>query len=211
MTGAMEPSSRTQPNPLGLVWIDSPYPLATIGLARVLEGELRVHVGREPPEETPSIVIFGIGGGEGLMEGIKRLQEQSPGALILVFGLYLDLALARDALRAGARGYLHAGMTPEQIVRAIKVATEGQMVAPRGLLEYLISNDVGTELNLLTARQREILTLVGEGLSNAQIARKLFLTESTIKQHLRAAYKVLGVKNRTEAARFFHNGDETTY
>jgi DNA-binding NarL/FixJ family response regulator len=210
MTKATEPGSRTQPNLLGLVWIDSPYPLATIGFARVLEGEMRVHVGREPPEETPSIVIFGVGGGEGLTEGLERLRGQCPGALILVFGPYLDLALARDALRAGARGYLHAGMPPEQIVRAIKVATEGQLVAPRQLLEYLLSSDVATELNVLSARQREILTLVGEGLSNAQIARKLFLTESTIKQHLRAVYKVLGVKNRTEAASYLHNGEQTT-
>ncbi len=53
----------------------------------------------------------------------------------------------------------------------------------------------------LWARQREILELVVEGLSNAEIAGRLYLSESTIKQHLRAAYKVLGVRNRTEAAK----------
>jgi DNA-binding NarL/FixJ family response regulator len=53
----------------------------------------------------------------------------------------------------------------------------------------------------LSARQREILELVVEGLSNAEIAGRLYLSESTIKQHLRAAYKVLGVHNRTEAAK----------
>ena len=49
--------------------------------------------------------------------------------------------------------------------------------------------------------------LVAEDLSNAEIAQRLFLTESTVKQHLRAAYKVLGVKNRTDAARLFRNLD----
>jgi DNA-binding CsgD family transcriptional regulator len=52
-------------------------------------------------------------------------------------------------------------------------------------------------------RKLEILRLVAKGLTNAQIAKRLFLSESTIKQYLRAAYKVLGVKNRTEAAQLF--------
>lgn len=53
----------------------------------------------------------------------------------------------------------------------------------------------------ISARQREILDFVVEGLTNSQIAKRLFLSESTIKQHLRAAYKLLGVKNYTEAAK----------
>jgi len=161
-----------------------------------------VHIGQDPPEgESPSVAIFGTSGVEGLLEGVKRLRKQSPDTLILVFGLYLDLAVARTALRAGARGYIHTGMQPKQIVRAVRVAKEGQIVAPRELLEYLISNEDIRGLDILSNRQREILELVGEGLTNAQIAKRLFLTESTIKEHLRAAFKVLGVSNRTEAAR----------
>jgi DNA-binding NarL/FixJ family response regulator len=57
------------------------------------------------------------------------------------------------------------------------------------------------DLTVLTSRQREIMGLVGEGLSNAQIAQRLFVTESTIKQHLRTAYKALNVRNRVQAAR----------
>jgi DNA-binding NarL/FixJ family response regulator len=52
----------------------------------------------------------------------------------------------------------------------------------------------------LTCRQREILELVGEGLTNAGIARRLFLAEGTVKQHLRAAYKLLNVRSRVQAA-----------
>jgi DNA-binding CsgD family transcriptional regulator len=58
---------------------------------------------------------------------------------------------------------------------------------------------------ILSSRQKEILGLVGEGLSNAQIAERLFLSESTIKQHLRAAHKVLGANNRTEAVRLIRS------
>jgi DNA-binding NarL/FixJ family response regulator len=64
-----------------------------------------------------------------------------------------------------------------------------------------LNEDVPANLGALSARQREILGYVVEGLSNAEIGRRLYLSESTIKQHLRAAYKLLGVSNRTEAAK----------
>jgi DNA-binding CsgD family transcriptional regulator len=62
--------------------------------------------------------------------------------------------------------------------------------------------------HLLSARQREILELVAEELPNAQIARRLFITESTVKQHLHKAYKILGVRNRREAAKFLGRKDQ---
>lgn len=191
-------SSRQQ----GLIWIDCPHPVAAVGLARIFEGEARVHVGRKAPaEEPPSFIILGPDAEEGLSDGVQRVREANPDAPILVFGLQLDMPLARSALQAGTRGFIYAGMEPDQVLRAVKVAARGEIVAPRQLVEYLVTNDELADLDILSYRQREILELVSEGLSNAQIAKQLFLTESTIKQHLRAAYKLLGVKNRTEAAR----------
>jgi DNA-binding NarL/FixJ family response regulator len=171
-----------------------------------LETDARVHVGRKPPGETPSVVVLGVGGTEGIVEGVERIRKETPGTFIVAFGLHLDLELARTALRAGARGFVHAGMTPDQIVRALSVAAKGQIVAPRQMLEYLIVNEQAADLDILSDRQREILQFVGDGMTNAQIAKRLFLTESTVKQHLRAAYKILGVSNRTEAARLLRSG-----
>jgi DNA-binding NarL/FixJ family response regulator len=71
--------------------------------------------------------------------------------LILVFGLHLDLAVAQEALHAGARGFIHAGMKPKQIVRAVTVALEGEIVAPRQLLGYLVSNGDVKDLGILSA------------------------------------------------------------
>ncbi len=85
------------------------------------------------------------------------------------------------------------------------MAETGEIVAPRKLVEYLLTPEGKADLDALSARQREILELVVEGLSNAEIGRRLYLSVSTIKQHLRAAYKVLGVHNRTEAARLIRN------
>jgi DNA-binding NarL/FixJ family response regulator len=62
-------------------------------------------------------------------------------------------------------------------------------------------------IHLLSARQREVLELAAEGLPNAQIAQRLFVTESTVKQHLYKAYKTLGVRNRREAAKLFSSND----
>jgi len=141
---------------------------------------------------------------EDLSKRMERLRESnSHTPPIVVFGTHLNLPLARDALRAGASGFVHAGMTPDQLLRAVAVATKGELVAPRELLGYLLDQDEPSNLDDLSARQMEILGYVAEGLSNAEIARRLFLSESTIKQHLRAAYKLIGASNRTEAAKLF--------
>jgi DNA-binding NarL/FixJ family response regulator len=194
---------RSERKPPRLVWIDCPYPVVAAGLKSALEERARVHLGPSPPpDDVPYSAIFDTGGVEGLSEGIRRIQEVNPGISILVFSLHVDLPLARAAIRLGARGFIHAGMEPDQIARAVEVAARGEVVAPRKLLEFLIANDDAADLDTLTPRQRDILGLVAEGLSNGQIARRLFLSESTVKQHLRAAYKTLGVKDRKEAARF---------
>ena len=200
-------AARSEREPSELVWIDCPYPVVATGLKSALEGRARVHLGPlAPVGDVPSSAIFDTGGVKGLSEGIKRIQEVNPDISILVFSLHVNLSLARAALRLGARGFVHAGMEPEQIVRAVEVAAAGEVVVPTKLLEFLIANEDPADLDSLTPRQRDILGLVAEGLSNAQIAARLFLSESTVKQHLSAAYKVLNVRNRTEAARLVGHG-----
>jgi DNA-binding CsgD family transcriptional regulator len=113
----------------------------------------------------------------------------------------LASALVRAALRAEARGFLHARMPPEHIARALRLVEEGEAVLPKDLLGALAEGGRGPDLSTLTARQLEILKLVAEGLANAQIAERLYLSESTVKQHLRAAYRLIGVKNRVQPRR----------
>jgi DNA-binding NarL/FixJ family response regulator len=194
---------------LGSVWVNCPRSVVSAGLVRVLEKQARVHQGPKPPEDLPSCVVLCANGQEDLSERVERLKELCPDAPpVVVFGPQLDLPFARDALQAGASGFVHAEMTPDQLVRALAVAAKGELVAPRELLRYVLTEDVPANLGALSARQREILGYVVEGLSNAEIAaRRLYLSESTIKQHLRAAYKLLGVSNRTEAANLFRRAD----
>ena len=190
----------------GTVWIYCSYPVVAAGLEKAFEGGAGVHLGRATPAGgiVPSLAIFDTGGEEGLSEGIQRVREVSPEIPVLIFSLRVDLTLARASLRLGARGYIHAGMELDQIARAAEVAATGELVVPRKLLEHLIVDEEPADLDHLTSRQREILELVAQGYSNAQIASELFLSESTIKQHLRATYKVLGVSDRKEAARLIN-------
>src|SRR5215216_1211479 len=191
--------------PLGLVWVVSPsYSITTEGLKQVLESKAEVHISGESSAGSPSCVVLYAGGGmeEGCLEDMGRIRELYPGVPLLILGSQLDLALAWATLKDGADGFVHAEMHPAQVLRAVEVLQKGELAAPRGLLRYyLLSQKENPKIGDLSARQREILELVVEGLSNAQIAGRLYLSESTIKQHLRAVYKVLGVRNRTQAAK----------
>ena len=191
---------------LGSIWVKCSSPVIVAGLTQILEKEARVHSGGESGNRevhdfiilcTASVAV------EDLPKNIGHLRELLPDTPVLVFGVELDLSLAQTALKAGAMGFIHADMPPGQIVRALLVASEGQVAAPRQMLEYMLAGGDRDKLAALSFRQQEILELVTSGLSNAQIAQRLYLSESTIKQHLRAAYKLLDVKNRTEAARLF--------
>jgi DNA-binding NarL/FixJ family response regulator len=189
--------------PLGLVWVLSPsYSITIEGLEKVLEGEAEVHIGGESCAGSPSCVMLYAGSmKEGCLEGMGRIRELYPEVPLLVLGSHLDLGLAWSTLKNGADGFVHAQMDPAQVLRAVEVVQKGELAAPRQLLRYFLSQNENPKIGDLSARQREILEMVVEGLSNAEIAERLYLSESTIKQHLRAAYKLLGVHNRTEAAK----------
>jgi DNA-binding NarL/FixJ family response regulator len=190
--------------PLGLVWVlSSSYSITMAGLKQTLEGKAEVQIGGEPSATTnPSCVVLYAGGmEEGWREGIRRIRELYPEVPLLVLGSQLDLGLASATLKQGADGFVHALMDPAQLLRAVEVVQRGELAAPRQLLRYSLSQNENPKIGVLSARQREVLEMVVEGMSNAQIATRLYLSESTIKQHLRGAYKELGVHNRTEAAK----------
>jgi len=204
------PQKTSAAKPLGLVWVLSPsYSITIEGLKTVLEGKAEVKIGGESSAGRPSCVVLYAGGGmeegcleEGCLEDMGGIRELYPGVPLLVFGSKLDLGLAWTSLKNGADGFVHAMMHPQQVLRAVEVVQKGELAAPRQLLGWhLLSQKENPKIGELSARQREILEMVVEGMSNAEIARRLYLSESTIKQHLRAVYKVLGVRNRTEAAK----------
>lgn len=119
---------------------------------------------------------------------------------------------ALDAVRAGASGYLSANTDPQGIVRALKAVREGEIAIPRSLLgsvvDELRTRERGRRLRIrgqadieLTRRQAEVLGLLRDGLSTAEIAARLGLTPVTVRRHVALVLERLGAANRAEAVR----------
>ncbi|MEM8411329.1 two-component system response regulator NarL [Morganella morganii] len=110
------------------------------------------------------------------------------------------------ALRRGADGYLLKDMEPEELLVALRQAAAGKMVVSPALTEVLagalreVRSDDEPDINSLTPRERDILKLIAQGQLNKMIARKLDITESTVKVHVKNLMKKMKVKSRVEAA-----------
>jgi DNA-binding NarL/FixJ family response regulator len=109
------------------------------------------------------------------------------------------------ALRAGASGFLLNDALPAELVDAVRVVARGDaLLAPsvtRRLLDRMVSPAVGrpAELRELTDREREVLRLMATALSNAEIAARLSLSETTVKTHVSAVLRKLGLRDRVQA------------
>jgi len=173
----------------------------TLGLERVLRVAARINKwGKAPSRETPVSAVIWCPAAEDdiAADEVSDIRGLALDVPVLVFVSAPNLCLARAALRAGASGLIYSGMSEEQLLRAISMAISGEVVLPRELSVYWRDEQSTPDLSILSARKREILRLLIEGLSNAEIARRLWLSESAVKQNLRAIYKVLGVRNRIE-------------
>lgn len=134
------------------------------------------------------------------------------GRPFVVLSLVPDQAAALAALAAGARGYCHALASPEMLRDVAAVISHGGLwIGPelmnrliRGLPSTAVTRD--DDLVSLTERERETANLVSQGLSNKEIARKLDITERTVKAHLSAIFAKLGLRDRLQLALRFKRG-----
>jgi DNA-binding NarL/FixJ family response regulator len=135
------------------------------------------------------------------IEATRRLVAERPDARVVVLTSFSDRERILDALDAGAVGYLLKDAEPEELLRGIEAAARGESpLAPKAARAVLTARAETKPPAELTAREREVLALLSEGLANKQIARRLGIAEKTVKAHLTSVFQSIGVTDRTQAA-----------
>ena len=126
-----------------------------------------------------------------------------PATKVIILTSFSENARILGALDVGAVGYLLKDAEPEEIIRALRDAAAGGVpLSPKAARALLPSNRPAPNVSAgaLSAREREVLSLVAVGLPNKSIARRLTISEKTVKAHLTRVFTVLGVRDRTSAA-----------
>lgn len=135
------------------------------------------------------------------IEVTKRVLAGAPDTRIVVFTSFSDRERIVQVLDAGALGYLLKDAEPEEIHAAIRAASRDEApLAPRAAAELLADRAARPPAVDLTPREREVLALVIQGMANKQIARRLGISEKTVKGHLTNLFQRIGVADRTQAA-----------
>jgi RNA polymerase sigma factor (sigma-70 family) len=138
------------------------------------------------------------------IEVLERVQEAELGVPVLTLGVPDDDGLLCRLWRAGALGCVAAEAAPQAIVEAVRAAAHGRSLwTPEQMARaQRWWDEAGCKLEALTQRERQVLELVAEGLSNRQIAERFSLSVNTVRTHLRNVLGKLRVSNRLEAAMF---------
>ena len=142
------------------------------------------------------------------------IREQAPETKVVALTTYADDEHILGALRAGALGYLTKDAGRVQIAQAVRAAAAGQSVLDPAVQQKLVAAAIDgrpaparvTALpDGLTAREAEVLGLIAEGLSNREIAKRLYVTEVTVKSHVNRLFAKTGVRDRAQAVRYAYD------
>ncbi|MFE2261877.1 response regulator [Streptomyces griseosporeus] len=161
----------------------------------------------------PDVVLMDIRMPElGGIEATRRIKGATPEIKVLVLTTFDLDEYVYDALRAGASGFLLKDASAEQLADAVRVVAAGDALLAPGITRRLIAEFArldGTprpplkeRVGELTERETEVLTLIAQGLSNAEIAQRLVVAEQTVKTHVGRILVKLGLRDRTQAAVF---------
>jgi DNA-binding NarL/FixJ family response regulator len=179
--------------------------IEVLGLARDGEDAMRLADARRPDVVLLDLEMPGVGG----IEACAALRARLPGLEVLILTVSENESDLYAALRVGAAGYLLKDMPPTDLVEAVLEAGRGEpRIAPRMATRLLADLGAGgpgesaDPLGGLSAREREVLHLLAEGLRNREIAERLVVSEATVKTHVRHVLEKLRLRNRAEAAVF---------
>lgn len=206
------------PEPITVLIADD-HGVVREGLHALLERE-GIHVvgeaatGREAvtlaDQWRPDVVLLDIRmpDGDGL-RALADIKARHPETSVIMLTVYDNPGYLARAVAYGAAGYLLKGIEPERIPHIVRAAARGEHLLDRDLLRTILAQatveiaEGGTEepaIEPLSEREREVLCLIAEGLSNEAIAEALYISLATVKTHVRHILQKLGVSDRTQAA-----------
>lgn len=202
-----------------LVVDDNDLPRA--GLVTVLESDPDIRVVGEAAdgpaavrrcaELAPDVVLMDVEmpGGDGIT-ATRLLRASAPGPSVLVLTMFDLDEYVLEALRAGASGFLLKTTSPDELIRAVKQCAAGETTVGPTVMARLVESFLAqprpdaTAFDDLTARELDVLRSMAQGLSNAEIATRLYLAETTVKTHVARALAKLGVRDRVQAVVVAH-------
>jgi DNA-binding NarL/FixJ family response regulator len=185
------------------------HPVVRHGLRGMLDAELDLSVVGEASsgdeslakaiELVPDLVLMDLRmpGGDGV-EATGRILTRVPGTRVMVLTTYESDRDILRAIEAGACGYLLKDASPAQLAEAVRAAARGETVLAPSVASTLI-RQVRSPAPALSAREAEVLRLVARGLTNGDIAKRLYISEATVKTHLLRVFNKLDVADRTAA------------
>ena len=168
-----------------------------VGEAEDGEGAVALCVRERPDVVLMDLEMPGVDG----IEATRRIKAEQPDIAVVVLTSFSDRERILQAIDAGAAGYLLKDVEPAELERAIESAARGDApLDPRAARAILRDRRAAAPAAELSDRERQVLVLVAEGLPNKLIARRLDISEKTVKAHLTSVFKQIGVTDRTQAA-----------
>ena len=174
--------------------------LVVVGQAESGEEALRL-----ASDLVPDVVLLDIGmPGWGGLATVEKLSQACPATKVVMLTVFDDEDRLLAAFKAGARGYVLKGLPARDLAHIVRVVAAGDVyVSPTlaaGMLRELTSKRPQNPLSELSEREREVLSLVAEGLTNREIGERVHLAEKTVKHHMTNILGKLHVRSRLEAA-----------
>ncbi len=215
----------TAPGPAIRVMVVDDHPLVRAAVARAIAADGMVVVAEAStaeealvlaPQVAPDILLLDIAlPGMSGVELVRELAPRLPNTRIVMLTVSSADRDVAAAMRYGASGYLTKDLSPEALVRSLRATQTGELVIPRRLAARLLvkalrrpaptSTVEDATLDRLTARERDILRLLADGLSDRDIATALTISRRTVESHVSSILRKLEVGNRTEAARRYRD------
>lgn len=178
-------------------WLDRQHDMEVVAQARDGEEAVQLALVHRPDVVVMDLKMPRLSG----IDATRAICEACPSTAVVIFTTFFDPTSVVAALDAGARGFYLKDSSPALLVDGLRAAADGSLaLSPRVAGAMYLARTETDPWAALTPREREILGLIAAGRSNKQIARRLDITEKTVKAHCTRLFARLGVTDRTQAA-----------